>query len=290
MSTFFQASFNGLSNSAFYAVLALGITMVFGLTGIVNFAQGQLLMLGALITYSAVQDGVNFYLAIIIALVAVGLLNLALERSLFRFTIKKPLIGIIVSIGMLPVFEAVAVRIWGTGIHSVFPPLKGTFKVQGVFVLQQRLFVVVLSAILLACFFALVRYSHAGRALRASSEDREMSELLGVDVRSIVMMAFVLGGALAGFGGALLVSLLPVDVFVGQSFIFKAFAICLIGGLGNISGVVLGSVIIGLAEAWFGLYLHTASTDTFVYLLMVLILIARPLGLIRGSAGSSTIQ
>ena len=284
-----QLGFNAMSVAALYALVAVGVTLIFGLTGIVNFAHGQLLMLGAFVTYALTSRQVGFYWAIGAAFVSMAAVGLALERGLFRFTLREPITGFIVSLGLIPVFEVIAIRIWGTDAKSVFPPLTGSWETGGVFLPIQRVFIIGLTAAVMGGLFAFLKYTHTGRSLRAAAEDREMAAILGVNVRTLIGATFALGSALAGLAGALVVSALPVTPYTGGDFVFFGFAVALIGGLGSPLGAVLAAVALALAQTFFARYISPAGSDGYVYIVMIFLLLLRPQGLVRGTEGSRVI-
>jgi branched-chain amino acid transport system permease protein len=287
MADLIQVVFDGLSVASFYALVAIGVTLIFGLTGIVNFAQGQLLMLGAFVTWGVAEAGVNFFVALLAGAVAMGALGAALELGLFRQTLRRPITGFIVSLGLIPIFEVVAVKIWGTDTHSLFPPLTETWTVGGAFFPSQRVFVILVTAAVIAALFAVLRFTHTGRSLRATSEDREMARLLGVRVPGLVLLTFVVGSAIAGLAGGLVVSTLPITPYTGANYVFLGFAVALLGGLGSVNGAVLAALILGIGESFVARYLSSSAADAYILTLMIAILLARPQGLLRGTGGSS---
>jgi branched-chain amino acid transport system permease protein len=289
MATLIQLVFDGLSSASIYVLLAVGVTLIFGLTGIVNFAQGQLLMLGAYVTWAVDQTGLSFYLCLLAGVAAMGLFGAALELGLFRRTIRNPITGFIVSLGLISALDALGVGIWGTDPQSVFPPLESSLNVGGAVLPSQQVFVLVVTAVVVAALFAVLRYTHWGRALRAASESREMVSVLGIPVGRLVLAAFVVGSALAGLAGGFVVSLVPVTPYLGENYIFLAFAVALIGGLGNVTGAVVAGVLVGLAQALVTRYLSLTWVDGYVLALMIVVLLIRPTGLMRGTEGSRVI-
>jgi branched-chain amino acid transport system permease protein len=282
-----QVTLDGLTNVSLYALVAVGVTLVFGLTGIVNFAQGQLVMLGAFVTWGALDIGVPFYLALVGGLATIGIAGAVLYVGLFQHTLRRPISGFIVSLGLLPIIDVIVVKSWGTEPHNAFPPLRDVWQVGGVTIVEQRLFVVGVTIAVLAALFAFIRLTHTGRALRACAEDREMTMLFGVDVRRLYLIAFIIGCAVAGLAGALILSLFPITPSIGNDYVFKGFAVALIGGLGSVSGAVIAATILGLSEAFLTRHVSGSWTEAYVLILMIVILLVRPLGIVRGSTGSS---
>jgi branched-chain amino acid transport system permease protein len=281
--TFLQQSFNGLVISGIYILIALGITIQFGLCRLINFAQGAFLILGAFIAFAIASQGVNFFFVALGAGAAIGLLSLAAERTVFRRTLEAPMNGFVVSLGLLIIMEMMMVRIWSADTEWVPSPVHGTIDLGGVILTQQRLLVLGATVALVAGLFALLRYTGVGRAMRAVAEDREGSEFLGVNASNTLAAAFFIGGVLAGIGGALLGIMLPFTPFSGTAFIIKAFAVAIIGGLGNIAGAVLAGVLVGMVETYGAAYWEPGWKDGFAFVLMIIILLWRPAGLLRSA-------
>lgn len=287
MTDVIQVILNGLNAASLYALVAVGVTLVFGLTGIVNFAQGQLLMLGGLVTWAVNHRGMNFFIALAAGVGVMAAGGIVLERGLFRFTLQRPITGFIVSLGLIPALEVVALKTWGTDAKGVVPPLTGVWNIGGVYVLQQPLLTILIAALVIIFFFAVLKTTHMGRSLRAAAQDRDMTALVGVNTRRLILITFMLGSAVAGLAGGLLVALYPVDPYIGGIFIFKAFAVALIGGLGSVNGAVLAALVVGLAESFLARYVASVWTDAYVLVLMIMILMVRPSGIFSGTEGSS---
>jgi branched-chain amino acid transport system permease protein len=290
MSQLLQQLVNGLSIGGIYALVAIGITLIFGLSGIVNFAHGQLLMLGAFAAFAVVDAGLSYFIAVPVAVLIIGVVGLTLERGVFRFTNRSPISGFIVSLGLISVLRVIATQQWGTDPRSVFPPFRAVWVVGSVRIVSQRVFVALMTLLVIAALYYVMNYTHLGRALRAASEDREMSSLLGINTGVLVSLTFVIGSGIAGLGGALLLSFLPVTPSLGDAYIFTGFAVALIGGLGNPMGAAAMGIAVGLAEALTIGYLSSQWADAYVLVVMMVVLLFRPTGLLRGIGGSSVIQ
>jgi branched-chain amino acid transport system permease protein len=284
---FIQVVFNGLSAGAIYALVAVGVTLVFGLTGVVNFAQGQLLMLGAYATYAVSAAGAGFALALLAGVVSMGALGLALERGLFQFTLKQPITGFIVSLGLIPLLQEVGLELWGGDPKSVVPPITAVWEVGDVFIVGQRALIVAVTGLVLAGLYWGLRSTHVGRSLRACAQDREMTQLMGVNTSRLITLTFIIGSAGAGLAGALLVTVNPITPDVGGLYIFKGFAVALIGGLGSVSGALAAALAVGLAESALAFYVSSGWVDAYVLLIMLAILLVRPTGIVRGTEGAA---
>ena len=296
MDIFFQQALNGLSIAAVIALVAVGITLIFGLTGIVNFAHGEMLMIGGYTVWFVQQEtglgpGFHWYfLGLLAAIVIVGGLGFVLERGLFRFTLQNPINGFIVSIGLIIILQHFVADIWTGDQQAVPRPLATVWEVGGVRIASTRIFVIgMTTALVVAVFFAIGR-SRWGQALRASAADRETAALMGIPVRRYITLVFFGGSAIAGIGGALLIGLFPITPFIGGTFVIKGFAVAIIGGLGNVNGAVLAALLLGELEAMSAGYFAPEWTNAYAFGLMIIILLVRPQGLLRGTAGSRVAQ
>ncbi len=288
METFLQQVVNGLSIAAVIALIALGVTLIFGLTGLVMFAHGELLAIGGFFTWWVSSElGAGFVAGLLLAIAAVGVIGLALERGLFRFTFDSPINGFIVSLGLIVVLQHLLVELSpaGASIVDIPRPIEQVFNVGGVHIPGTRVLVVGITfAVVIAMLLAIYR-SGSGRALRASAIDRETASLMGIPVRRYITIVFVVGSLLAGLGGALMIGLFPIDPFIGSRFVIKAFAVALVGGLGNPAGAVLAAVFLGLAEAMGTQYFKPEWSESYAFVLMIIILLVKPTGLLTGLQG-----
>ncbi|RUX45485.1 branched-chain amino acid ABC transporter permease, partial [Mesorhizobium sp. M7A.F.Ca.US.014.04.1.1] len=218
-------------------------------------------------------------------ILAVGLMGYVLERGLFRFTLERPTNGFIVSLGLIVVLQHVVVLCWNPNQKSIPRPLTTVWEVGGVRIASVRVMVILITIAVVALSFRMITASRYGRALRASVEDRDTAALMGIPVRRYITGVFVLGSALAGLGGALLIALFPITPFTGGTMVMKGFAVALIGGLGNIYGAVAAGLILGIVEGFSAGYGFSQWTDAYSFVLMILVLIVRPHGLFGGTSG-----
>jgi len=284
-----QQIFNALSLASMYALIALGITLVFGLTGLVNFAQGDLVMLGAMIALWATPK-VGFVVGTLLACVAMAVLSMALERGLFRRTRNSPLSGFMISLGLVLVLEGLAIAIWGNLTLQMPAPVPGRFVLGGVIIPQENLLTMAVAIPVLAIVFAFLYYTKVGTALRAIAVDSEVAAWIGIPVTKLVMWTFVVGGVLAALAGALYAGLFPINAYIDSDLVSRGFAVAIIGGLGNPAGVLVAAVIVAGVETGVSSTPLTAWIDPIVFGLIVVILLVRPTGLFRGAAGASLQQ
>lgn len=283
METLLQQIVNGLALASVYALLAVGITLIFGLTGIVNFAHGEFLVIGGLVAYSATNAGVPYPLAVLLATAATGAAGFATERILFRPIADEPIRGFIISLGLIIALQHVGLKVWGSEQHAIDAPLSQVLEFGEVRVSVMRLAVTAVTIVVLAAFVVMLRRSRWGRALRAVAVDRETASVVGVPVTRYVAGIFTVGTALAGLGGALLLSLFPMSPFSGGGYTIKGFAVAILGGLGSVSGALMAAIIIGMIEAIATGYASPAWANAYAFAAMILVLLVRPAGL-KGTA------
>ncbi len=282
MVEFSQQLFNALRISGVYALVALGITVIFGLTGIVKFSIGQLITLGAFLTFALWDHNrLPFLVAVPVAAVVVGVLTLVLERVAFRFTLETPINGFIVSLGLILVLQNAIVEIWGIQAKAIPPLVTRVWDVGGVRMPVHDWIVIWITIGLIAALLLTLRTTKYGRAMRACAEDRDAAALMGIPVDWVIAGTFALGGALAATAGGLLGSINIINVYLGQSYLLKGFAVALVGGLGNIEGAVIAAILVGTTETMASGYLQPEWRDGYTFALMILVLLIRPTGLFR---------
>lgn len=218
MSYIGQQLVNALTLAGLYSLVALGVSLTFGLTRLVNFAHGEILMLGGYMTFSCMSLGVPFSLALVLAFLGTFLVGLILERSLFRFTLSKPINGFIISLGLIIVIQNAVIMFYGSEPQMISSPLKTVWSLDGVRIPSARLVVFIVAAALIAGYLAFTKYSRWGRALRACNEDREGAALLGIPTNRIIMWTFAAGSGVAGLGGGLLAAMLPISAGKGTGY------------------------------------------------------------------------
>jgi branched-chain amino acid transport system permease protein len=277
---FVQQLVNGLIIGSVYALVALGLTMSFGLMNIVNFAHGQIVTIGAFVCYFALTLlDVNFIAAALIAMAAAFLLGLLLERYTFRFARASPVNGLMISIGLILVIENSSIVLFGVETRTIDPIFPGVIDVGEIVFAKQRLLAFTCSALLLALLFLFLRRTRIGKAIRAIPQDREAAQLMGINIDRITGIAFGLGCALAAIAGALLGSLFVISPFMGERPLMKAFVIITLGGFGSIPGAVVAALILGILESLGAAFVSSEWQDAFGFVLLILILLFRPMGL-----------
>jgi branched-chain amino acid transport system permease protein len=276
----------GLYAGCIYILLATGLTLIFGVMKIVNFAHGEFLMLGAFFSFWAVNIlNLNPYLAIPLAMTIMAAVGVLTERICFR-----PILGtsklneIIVSLGLIMIFQNMVAHVWGNDGKSIKSPYeKITFPVGSVNIpLDYVIIIIVTILVLLGLHFFLNRTS-IGRAMRATSQNRDAAKLVGINVERMDMLSFGIGSSLAALGGGLwAVSGQVFDYQSGSIPAIKAFAIIILGGLGSIQGAVAGGLIYGIIESIAAYLIGAAWKDATSFLILIIVLVIRPSGIFGG--------
>ena len=291
-----QQVFNGLSLGAIYALIAIGYTMVYGIIGMINFAHGEIYMIGAytgLVTLTAVGTQGNLPLPLLIGVmlvVAMGVTALygySVERIAYRPVRGGPrLVALISAIGM-----SIFLQNWvalGQGARDVAVPalISGGIDIPfangfDVTLSWSRILIIVVTVVLMAVLAFYICHSRMGRASRACSQDMQMARLLGIDTNKVISFTFMLGAVLAAVGGVLIaITVGKLNPFIGFIAGIKAFTAAVLGGIGSIPGAMLGGVLLGLAETFAAAFISSQYKDIVAFGLLVLILLFRPSGLL----------
>jgi branched-chain amino acid transport system permease protein len=290
MTVIVQQAINGIVNGSVYCLIAIGITLIFGLTGLVNFAHGSVMTLGSYIAL-AVTAQVAGWLGLLVALVAagaaLGVLGIVLETGLFRYTIKRPINGFVVSLGLILVLENGIALHWGTNPETVTDPVSTSVTLAGISVPTIRLIVLVTALALSCAFYVFLTRTRTGTALRCCQLDRDTAALMGINVPRIQTLAFAAGSVLAGAGGALLATIYTFTPFFGETVVVKGFVIALAGGLGNVAGAFWAALLFGVCESLSVQVGLGAWSSAIAFVFIVLLLMVRPSGLLGGTRGSA---
>jgi len=274
--------FNGLINGAFYALLSLGLAVIFGMLRVLNFMHGALYMLGAFGAYLlAAQLGVSFWWAMVIAPLAVATLGVLLERLFLRWLYElDPLYNLLLTFGLtLAIQDAMRLRFGMQGVpYSAPPQLQGAVVVGTMFFPSYRLFVLAFAIIICLTTWWLIERTRAGMVIRASTEKPMLTRALGIDVDRWIPPVFAFGVGLAGLAGVLAAPMRNVSPVMGADLIITTFAIVVIGGMGSILGSVVTGFIVGVIAALGAVY-YPPIANTLVFILMALVLLFRPAGL-----------
>ncbi len=278
-----QTIVNAVYAASFMALIAVGLVLIFGVMGVINFAHGELYMLGAyVVVYLYADGGVPFYLAVCLGLIFLGLLGVVMERGLFRPMRDNPLGGLIVSIGLLLMLQSAVVMGFGVRMEHIPPPYQITlnvFGIEGVVIQLQRLVLIGVAVALLGGLWIFLRRTRLGWAVRACAQDREAAALQGISINQTARLAMCIGAALAGVAGALAAPLTRTFPYMGHSVIVAAFIVIIVGGIGSLEGAVLASVLYAFVHTFVTTFADGVIADIVGLALMMLVLVIRPTGL-----------
>ena len=270
---------HGLVFGAALGLLALGLTVIFGLLGVMNFAHGELYMLGAYAGIAVIGVAHSFWVALIAAPILVGLVAAVTEmitlRPIYR---REPLYGLILTFGLALVFREGARQIWGGDMRRVLPPFTGSTPLLGMTYPNYRLFLLAASSLILFALWLFFTRTRAGVVVRAAVQDAEMLDGLGVDVRRVFTLTFAASGALAALAGLLLAPIFTVYPQMGVEMILLAFIVVILGGMGSMGGSVVAALVIGLAQSLFSLWMNPQRVAIAIFGIMIVVLIVRPRG------------
>jgi branched-chain amino acid transport system permease protein len=279
-----QGGMNGVMLGLNYALIALGLSLIFGIMGIVNFAHGEMYMLGGYVAYYLVgRFGLNFFVTIVAAVIMVGLLGVFLEKVLFRPLTTRPkeaLTSFIVAVGLAWVLQMLAVICFGDLDRSVPSAFKGIIRMGGVVITKERLATIIIGIALIVLLNLFLLRTRIGRAIRAVAEDKEAAALQGVQVGRVSSLSFGVGCALASAAGALMAPIFSINPFLGGEVILKAFLVVILGGMGSIPGAMLGGLVLGFTESFGSLFFTVPTVSVITFILIIIILILRPQGLL----------
>lgn len=273
-----QALVNGLLLASLYSVVALGLTLIFGVLDVVNFSHGQLVTLGAYFVYELVAREFNLWFAIPIVVVILGGVGLVMESVTFRPVRAIPINGLLVSIGWIAILANIIAVVWGPTPRTLVTGISGTLQLGPVTVSISQLIVLTVSIAVMIAMTVVLRWTSAGRVLRATAQNREAATLMGVRVRRVDAAAFAVGAGLAGVAGGLIANLFPIDPLLGESYMVYAFVALIVGGAGSAVGAVVGSVIVGLSVSLTQTFASTAVASVAPFIVLILVLFIRPKG------------
>lgn len=273
--------FNGIVIGAFYALMALGLSLILNLSGVINFAHGGFLAIGAYLAYT-IMPYVGFWAALIIAPLLTAAIGLLIERVLIRPLYgRDPLYSLLLTFGLAFLLQDGSRYIWGpqTLPYQIPDALNQPLTSAFFFLTGYRVFMVVLVVIVVAALFMFLKFTRSGIRIRAGVGDLETVATLGVNVRWLRSMNFGLGIFLAGLAGVLAAGMLGLQPTIGDSLIMPSFVAIIVGGLGSLPGTLLGGILIGVASGLTSVFFPSA-TEAVIYVLMGLVLLVRPRGLL----------
>lgn len=272
----------GLVNGAFYAMLSLGLAVIFGLLGVVNFAHGALYMLGAFAAWFLLDKlGINYWFALLLGPLAVGLLGMLIERLFLKRLYKlDPLYGLLLTFGLALIIEGVFRELFGASGQTYPVPelLQGATNLGFMMLPNYRAWVVLVSVVVCMGTWYLIERTRLGAYLRAGTENAALVQAFGINVPLMVMLTYGAGAALAGLAGVLAAPIIQVSPLMGSNLIIVVFAVVVIGGMGSIMGSILTGLGLGVIEGLTRVFYPELSA-TVVFIIMAIVLMVRPAGL-----------
>ena len=276
---------NGLMLAGLYSLISAGVTLLFGVLHIINFAQGAFLMLGAyLLYYVLTLFGLDFYSAFVLAVLAVGVLAILTERYLYhRFWLRGeglPCLG--VSIGRTQVMQNGALIVFGITEKSVESVFTGVINLFGMRFSLERFMIIVVAYVIIASLIVFLSKTKRGQAMRAVAQDYDAARLLGINTKRIAMLGMFIGVGLSAAAGAMIAPVFAVNAYMGEYLMVKAFLVIVVGGLGSVPGALYAALLIGLFES-FGLTYFGHITNVYLFVFVILVLLVKPTGLFSGT-------
>jgi len=281
MNEFLQQILNGLAIGSVYTLVALGLTVVFGILGIAHFAHGSLAMFGGYLTFVfSTSMGLSFFASIAMAMPVGAVMGMLIERLAYRPVRDAPHINaFIIALGLTMMLEGGNLLLFGADQVIIQTPYQQVFDFGGIFVAQLRMVVIVTAITLVAVVTILLLKTKTGKSVRAVAQNRHAAVLMGVNVNFVSSVVFAISSALGVAAGALIGALLALAPGVGESFAVKGFAVLILGGLGSLPGAILGGLVLGVSESLAAGFLSSAYKDVISFLIMILVLLVMPQGL-----------
>jgi len=279
-----QQGINGVVVGSLYVLVALGLTLIYGVLVQINFAHADIVTLGAFTAYFVTHlfSG-NYFAGIAAALIVGAILGWLVNAVIFAPLRERAneLLPLIATIGVSITLQNVMLVLLGPIPYAFDTPYSNNvIRFGGIFLTMQSVLIIMMSTIAIGLLYAFMKFTILGKALRAVSQDRETAALMGINPNQLIMLTFVIASALAGMSGAMLGPVLVLTPFAGTTVIVKAFAIVIIGGFGNVEGTIIAGLIVGLIESYTTQFLDPGLIDIVVFALLLLMLAVRPTGLI----------
>ena len=277
---FLVQTVNGLVSGMILALVASGLTLIFGIMDVVNFAHGDLLMLGAFVGSGVFMSSGNFWAALISAVVVIAALGALLQVTTLRPLLgRDPLTTILATFGISLVIQNYALWQWGPSARKISEPISGQFQL---FYLQYpvyRIAIAVLSAAIIGGLWLFMKYGTYGIWIRATTQDRVMASAMGIPVPAVHAAVFAIGAGMAAASGVLFAPMVGVTQTIGLDFTLRAFVVVVVGGMGNLGGSILASIFVSLLESYASLFVSPAQAVIVSFVVLVLTLLFRPTGL-----------
>ncbi len=281
MTEILQQLFNGMVIGSVYILIALGLTVIFGIFGVAHFAHGSISMFGGYLTFVIMQrTGLGMFVSMMAAMPVGALIGVAVERLCYRPVRDDPHINaFIIALGLTMMVEGIDLLVFGADQVVLRTPYNDVITLGGLAFVELRLYVVLTAVLLVGCMYYLLGHTGMGRAVRAVAQNRPAAILMGVDVEKVSMVVFAASSMLGVAAGALVGSLLAIAPGVGEGLVVKGFAVLILGGLGSIPGAIIGGLVLGASETLAAGFISSHYKDVVAFLVMILVLLVRPEGL-----------
>jgi branched-subunit amino acid ABC-type transport system permease component len=277
---FLVQTVNGLVSGMILALVASGLTLIFGIMDVVNFAHGDLLMLGAFVGSGVYMSSGSFWAALISAVVVVAALGALLQITTLRPLLgRDPLTTILATFGVSLVLQNYALWQWGPSARKIAEPIGGQFQLLYLQYPVYRIAIALLSAAIIGGLWLFMKYGTYGIWIRATTQDRVMAAAMGIPVPAVHAAVFAIGAGMAAASGVLFAPLVGVTQTIGLDFTLRAFVVVVVGGMGNLGGSILASIFVSLLEAYASLFVSPAQAVIVSFVVLVLTLLFRPTGL-----------
>ena len=282
MSSVLQLFVSGVMLGGIYAVMTIGLTLIFGVLKVVNFAHGEFIMLAMYLAWASVTvTGTNAYVAALIVIPALFLFGLVVYQLVVRPAIGKPhLTAVFATMGLSIAMQNLALVLMTADLLDIKPLFGGApFQIAGLYLRPELVFGFCISLAVTAAVMAFMKRTFMGKAIRATVQDRDAALLMGINVPRLFLMTFAAGSALAGLAGCIMLPLYSTFPTVGLNFVLIAYVIVVLGGMGSMEGALLGGICIGLVQSFSGYFISPAYGQMFYYLVFLLVMVLRPSGL-----------
>ncbi len=288
MSDFLGVLIYGLLLGGVYGLVGLGVNLVFGVVRILNFAQGELIMVSMYAAYfCSTTLGIDPYLTVVLVVPAMFLFGALIQRSIMQRLQNEPMMQMFATFGLLMVLQNVVLAAThGVALNTTSPLASKVWIADGLRFSVPRLLIFAATTLITFGLHLFLHRTMPGKAVRALTQDRRAARVVGINVERVYVITFGVGAALTGLAGVLLAPLYTLSPGIGQDFIFAAFAVVVLGGLGSVWGAYIGGLVIGLAEAFAGFYIDSALKTAVWFTLFIVVLIVRPSGLL-GQPGAA---
>lgn len=279
-----QQIVNGLVMGSYYVLIALGLTLIFGILQIPHFAHGAIAVLGGYIAWYLVSAvGLNFFIALILSMVVTAGIGIIIERLAYNPVRNAPPINsFIIALGLLILLQNVMTLIFSPNQVMIKTGFDGVIKLGDVLVTKLFLMLFIVSIVIVLLLYLFIKYTKLGKSIQAVSQNPEASAIVGINIKKIRIIVFGVGSAVAAASGAFIASIFSLYPSLGELMVMKGFVVIILGGLGSFPGAIVGGLIIGLTESLGGWLISSHYKDLYSFALMILLLIFRPQGLFGG--------